>query len=606
MPAVTSRKGLVAVLAAAALLPLAAVLPAAHAAPAVPAGQPARTTSGVATVASRPAFDHTSSREARRVDRVPTPKLGWYPCYGNAECATTRLPLDYDHPRGAKTLVAVLRVKAKDQKHKIGSLFVNPGGPGGSGTGLAQAAPFFLGAGVLARFDVVGIDPRGTNFSDQVACFTGNAEQGRALAGLNVAFPYTKAEERAAVASSRAVGKDCSHHGRPLSASMSTAEVARDMDVIRRAVGDQRLNYLGFSYGSYLGQVYANLFPDRIRTVAIDGVHRPDRVGRHDGDSRPVRQTDRIRSADGAAKALHQILVLCDKAGGQKCRFSPGNPVVNYDVVANRLKKTPLVFTDPYTGEQVTFTYADLVGGTLGSLYGPYGYLEITGNLSDLIILTEPPAKVASKAAKVRRAAAVKSFAANLAKQRKRDESRLGWDFPYDNSLEAFEGVLCTDGLNPSSAASWPAWAAAADRRAKYFGRLWTWTSAPCATRTWTARDEDVFRGPFTHRTVAPVLVVGTKWDPATNYEGAVAAARLQPNSRLLSNDNWGHTSYGSSQCVTDAVDAYLLTQKLPAPGTLCHGDIQPFEGPAPLAPMATPHRMLPPVVPPFTLASRY
>ena len=196
MPAVTSRKGLVAVLAAAALLPLAAVLPAAHAAPAVPAGQPARTTSGVATVANRPPFDHTSSREARRVDRVPTPKLGWYPCYGNAECATTRLPLDYDHPHGAKTLVAVLRVKARDQKHKIGSLFVNPGGPGGSGTALAQAAPFFLGAGVLARFDVVGIDPRGTNFSDQVACFTGNAEQGRALAGLNVAFPYTKAEER--------------------------------------------------------------------------------------------------------------------------------------------------------------------------------------------------------------------------------------------------------------------------------------------------------------------------------------------------------------------------------------------------------------------------
>ena len=137
MPAVTSRKGLVAALAAAALLPLAAVLPAAHAAPAVPAGQPARTTSGVATVANRPPFDHTSSREARRVDRVPTPKLGWYPCYGNAECATTRLPLDYDHPHGAKTLVAVLRVKAKDQKHKIGSLFVNPGGPGGSGTGLA-------------------------------------------------------------------------------------------------------------------------------------------------------------------------------------------------------------------------------------------------------------------------------------------------------------------------------------------------------------------------------------------------------------------------------------------------------------------------------------
>ena len=123
------------------------------------------------------------------------------------------------------------------------------------------------------------------------------------------------------------------------------------MDVIRRGVGDKRLNYLGFSYGSYLGQVYANLFPDRVRAVAIDGVLDPVAwAGTKATASRP--QSDRIRSADGAAKALHQILVLCDKAGGQKCRFSPGNPVVNYDVVAGRLKAKPLVFTDPYTGER--------------------------------------------------------------------------------------------------------------------------------------------------------------------------------------------------------------------------------------------------------------
>ena len=263
---------------------------------------------------------------------------------------------------------------------------------------------------MLARFDVVGIDPRGTNFSDEVACFPGNAQQGKVLSGLNVAFPFTKAEEQAAVSSSKGLGKACSTTGKPLSAAMSTAEVARDMDVIRRGVGDKRLSYLGFSYGSYLGQVYANLFPDRVRAVAIDGVLDPVAwAGTKATASQP--QGDRIRSADGATKALHQILVLCDKAGGQKCRFSPGNPVVNYDVVAGRLKAKPLVFTDPYTGELVTFTYADLVSGTLGSLYGPYGYLEITGNLADLIILTEPPAKASSAAARARRATAVRSFA---------------------------------------------------------------------------------------------------------------------------------------------------------------------------------------------------
>jgi hypothetical protein len=103
------------------------------------------------------------------------------------------------------------------------------------------------------------------------------------------------------------------------------------------------------------------------------------------------------------------------------------------------------------------------------------------------------------------------------------------------------------------------------------------------------------------------VLVVGTRWDPATNYDGAVAAARLLPGSRLLSNDNWGHTSYGSSQCVTGAMDTYLLTQRVPARGAFCHGDVQPFVGAPPgAAGLAKADLRLPPVATPFTLASRY
>ena len=109
-----------------------------------------------------PAADRTSAVESRRVDRVKTPKLNWYKCYDYAECATVRLPLDYDQPDGPTTEVAVLRVKARDQKNRIGSLFVNPGGPGGSATSMAQAAPYFLGDALLDRFDIVGVDPRGS------------------------------------------------------------------------------------------------------------------------------------------------------------------------------------------------------------------------------------------------------------------------------------------------------------------------------------------------------------------------------------------------------------------------------------------------------------
>lgn len=535
----------------------------------VPAG-------AVTKPAAQASSDRTSRTEARRVDAVPTPRLGWYDCYDGAQCATVLLPRDYDRPRGAKTEVSLLRRPARDKARRIGSLFLNPGGPGGSGIQIALASSFFLSPGLRDRFDIVGFDPRGTNFSDQVKCFTGNAQQTKALQGFNVAFPVTKAEEQANIVSAKALGVACSSTGRPLSASMSTAEVARDMDVLRRAVGDPKLTFLGFSYGSYLGQVYANMFPDRVRSVAIDGVVDPVAwAGTPATASRPV--TDRLRSADSAYKALLRILRLCDQVGEQRCRFAPGNPVVNYDVVANRLKKTPLLLQDPFGGEPFAFTYALLIANTLGALYSPDGYAFIDAMLSDLSILTQPPAAAGGRTTAAARSKVMKAFVTRLkAQEAKQKKGVLG--FPYDNSLEAFASVMCTDGLNPRHAASWPRAAAAADKRAKYFGRAWAWQSVGCARKTWTARDEDAYRGPFNRRTVSPILVVGSQWDPATSYEGAVKAASLLPNSRLLGNDNWGHTAYGTSPCATSAIDRYLLTKALPARGTYCRGDVQPFE----------------------------
>jgi pimeloyl-ACP methyl ester carboxylesterase len=552
----------------------------------------------VAPAKAAPA-DHTSAVEAERVDSVPTPKLGWYPCYDYAECATVNLPLDYDQPKGAKVQIAILRVKARDQKHKIGSLFLNPGGPGGPGTLFALAAPGFLSDSVLQRFDIVGFDPRGINFSDNVRCWKNNGEQAKALAPLYIPFPFGAAEEKAYIAGSKAFGKACSTTGRPLSASMSTAEVARDMDVLRRAVGDKKLSYLGFSYGSYLGQVYANLFPDRVRALVIDGVLNPIAwAGTSATASQP--QTDRLHSADGSWRALHEILVRCDKAGGVKCVFAPGDPVANLATIAARLKAHPLVISDPDFGD-FTLTYAGLVATLLGPLYSPDGYQDVVQLLAQLWILTEPPA--ASTAA---RRAAARHTAARLIAKSKAGSTRH-FDFPYENSFEAFAAVLCTDGRNPAHAEAWPAAVAAADKRAPYFGRLWGWASSPCAESTWTARDEDVYRGPFTHRTSAPVLVVGNYWDPATPYEGAVTASKLLPNSRLLLSDSWGHTAYGTSACVTGSVDSYLLSLALPAKGRVCVGDVQPFQT-APAGartafavPNAAPARkQLPPVVPPL------
>jgi pimeloyl-ACP methyl ester carboxylesterase len=258
--------------------------------------------------------------EAKKMDAVKTPKLDWFPCYQTAQCATVQVPRDYDQPKGAKVELALLRVKATNPKKRIGSLFVNPGGPGAAATDTAYFSGQLLSPEITERFDIVGMDPRGVGSSDQVQCFPGIRQQEPALAGYSSVFPYTAAQEKAQIKSDKALGKACSK--KSLAKSMSSAEVARDMELMRRAVGDKKLSYLGWSYGTVIGQYYANMFPDRFRAVAVDGVIDPV-AWAGDKTNRAQPLDARLRSADGAWKALHEILVRCDRAGGELCDFAP-------------------------------------------------------------------------------------------------------------------------------------------------------------------------------------------------------------------------------------------------------------------------------------------
>ncbi|BFU44533.1 alpha/beta hydrolase [Krasilnikovia sp. MM14-A1004] len=507
----------------------------------------------------------TSAAEARRVDRVPTPKLDWYGCYGWAQCATAEVPLDYDNPRGRQVTLALVRVRAKDQERKIGSLFVNPGGPGVPATYMAMAAPEFLSDALLERFDIVGVDPRGIGASDQVQCFPSTGKQTRALKTLNtLPFPMGAKQVKSYVKSAGRLARGCSTTGRELAGAMSTAEVARDMDVMRRAVGDDKLTYLGFSYGTALGQYYANMFPDRFRALVVDGTINPRAwVGnRRTGDTN---LDARLRSADGAYRALIELLHRCERAGTTKCAFAGPDTVRKFGTIARRLKRKPLNL-----GEGMRFTYALFVTAALEALYDPQGSDGLSNMLAALWTMTDPQ----------RGATPDEISAATVTLRERLTPRRADRGFPYDNSLEAYAAVMCTDGRHPASAKGWARQAAAADRRAPYFGRAWAWASVPCARNDWTVRDEDAYTGPFNRRTAHPVLVVGSYWDPATNYRDAVKAADLLPNSRLLSSDNWGHTAYGTSACATGYVDRYLLYRDLPKAGTVCEGDAQPFTTP--------------------------
>jgi hypothetical protein len=336
------------------------------------------------------------------------------------------------------------------------------------------------------------------------------------------------------------------------------------MDVLRRAVGDKKLSYLGFSYARCSARSTPTSSPTAsARWRSTVSSTRQAWVGTHVRRTWP--QTDRLRSADGAWKALREILVRCDKGGRHAVPLRGRQPGGQLRPRRPAAQGKAARLRGAWGTER--FTYADLVGSTLSMLYSPRRLAEHHQHDGG----PHHPHRAAARtaAAAKRRAAAKASFVKVIAKEREKRRSAR-YDFPYDNSFEAFATVLCTDGLNPPEAAAWPAYAAAADRRAKYFGSAWTWASVQCASRTWTVRDEDAYRGPFNRRTIAPVLVVGNYWDPATNYSGAVAAARLLPNSRLLSSDSWGHTALGTSSCVDEAISAYLLAVRLPARRARC------------------------------------
>src|SRR5882672_4988712 len=229
----------------------------------------------LATVWLRPGADPVA--EARGTP--PVPVLSWTDCGGNLQCTTARVPLDYDHPDRDSISLAVIRRPAGDPARRVGSLVFNPGGPGTSGLEFVRKALAFIPPELLARFDFVSFDPRGVGESTPVRCFASLAEQ-QAFFGSVPPFPVGASEEQVFMDADRR----CLKRNARLLPHVSTANVARDMDLLRQALGESRLTYLGASYGTYLGTTYANLFPDRVRALALDGAVDPVAyaTGRHD------------------------------------------------------------------------------------------------------------------------------------------------------------------------------------------------------------------------------------------------------------------------------------------------------------------------------------
>src|SRR6476646_8329721 len=251
-------------------------------------------------------------------------KVGWTKCHsdlGPFQCGTVQVPLDYDQPNGATISLALVRLPASDPAHRIGSLFLNPGGPDGSGVDFVLfAGPFLYNDSVRAHFDLVGFDPRGIGRSTALRCFGTPKQWGPYFTPF--AFPTTPAEELQWMNADLYLDSNCAQRGGNIADHMSTANVARDLDQLRQAIGDMELTYAGVSYGTMIGQTYANMFPGNVRAIIIDGVLDPIAwtTGRGDGSTVPF--STRLRSDAGAQATLNEFFRLCD-AGGANCAFAP-------------------------------------------------------------------------------------------------------------------------------------------------------------------------------------------------------------------------------------------------------------------------------------------
>lgn len=489
--------------------------------------------------------------------------INWEPCFAQAgpdfECAVVKLPLDYENPAGTKIPIALARLAATDTENRIGSLFLNPGGPGGSGIDfLLGAGPFLFNEEVRSRFDLIGFDPRGVRRSAPLKCFRSINDAFSTLV-FRPPFPITDDEFSLIETLDGEAVDFCDANARSIIDHMSTADVARDMDALRALLGDSQMNYYGVSYGSFLGNTYANLFPDNVRALVIDAVLDPIAwtTGAPGEEQYPF--SYRLRSDQGAQDTLDEFFRLCDEAGSAGCALAPDSSA-RFDALADQLRDGPVEIFDPGSGQVFPFYYQDLIGSSLGPLYNSASWPSHAEFLAFIEAGASP---------------------AILGKALAKTQELSGFDLPNVPYLgiEQFLGVACSDSDNPDSHEDWLTAGETADANHGYFGSLWTWASSPCAD--WNGVAADRYDGPFDTFTANPVLVVGTRYDPATRYEGAVIADDLLTNSALLTVEGWGHSSLFLSQCADTAIADYLLDVVVPAEGATCFQDFAPFGGTA-------------------------
>jgi len=464
-------------------------------------------------------------------------QLDWSTCYDDFECADLRVPIDYADLEVGSFKIALLRYKAQDQNNRIGSLIVNPGGPGGSGVDYAYNAEYIFDPDVLDRFDIVGFDPRGVNRSAPIKCL--NDEETDAAYAAD-AKPDTDAELSQAIADAKDFIDKCQSANDYLS-HYSTAESARDMDILRAALGDAKLNYLGKSYGTYLGTLYAQFFPDKVGRMVLDGAVDPN--------ISILEQN--ISQAKGFDDALTAFIADCAKE--DDC------PLPKDQLEAER--KINSIFsasaTNPFPrkfkvkNDNRTATEAMIVLGTLSALYDNVdGWPKLRTALSE----------------------GLQGYGDSFLDLVDQYSDRSPDGTYLANELDSGAIIDCLDWPDTRTIEETKADAKQFTDAAPIFGPYLAYTNIACKYLTPMVKDKLTRESnKITSIKTAPVLVIGTTGDPATPYEWAVGLHKIFRTSTLVTLNGDGHLGQGrGSACVDDAVDAYLLEGISPRENLSC------------------------------------
>ncbi|MFD7025676.1 alpha/beta hydrolase [Promicromonospora sukumoe] len=492
---------------------------------------------------------------------APTPDpVDWAECGPNLDCATVEVPLEYAEPDGEQVALSVVRHRATDPDRRIGSLFVNPGGPGVPASEMVRSidaggetGPF--SADVVSRFDVVGMDPRGVGESDAVRCLTDEQRADQAAEDRDPTIPGGKPFGQL-LKDARTFTKGCAaHQDRGFLASMSTDNVARDLDQVRAALGEEQVTFYGASYGTVVGPMYATLFPERVRQMVIDAPVDTD-----------LWQNDPLRLLDDVSRSNEETLDLwfetCRVEGTEACAFGDGDPEAAFDALIADLEEEPL---------RVAPVEGLTPGGTLD------GAMALEGVRAAAGVRTLWPQLTAGLLAAQQGNGTFLHFLVSKV-------SVAPFGGPFATLQEPHTAVRCADWPALRNLGEHRAAAREIDARGERLGSRAAFSALNCAF--WPAANEDRYTGELDGAGAPPVLVVGGEVDNVSPYHWAQAMTERLEDAVLLTRTDVGHTSYRTSgPCIDEAVDAALIDGVLPDAGTVCEavpaGTTRPPSAPA-------------------------